>query len=357
MEEQQDQDTHIDIVNDKPAATLNVGGDTCKQALKAQVAAGKLTQPQADLIWWFFSFSKEKGLSLRQAGHEINMDTTTMSRLFSGTYGAKVDNICGRIARVKRLSEERRDKMTFISTSISHRVFQVCEAALVSQSIAFIWGRSQVGKTTALIEYQRANNHGQTKYVRLPASAGVQLVAKEIARACYVSQNSCFEGIRHRILESIDDKNLVIIDEAHQAFLSYQKGSAIKVMEFLREIYDRTGCGMVLCGTRVLRDEVISGKLALMMEQINLRGIIKVQLPDRPPMKDIEKIARAFGLNAPEGSAAEAAKECAYAGMGKYVKFLQAAQRMAAKENSTLNWEHFIRTRDILARLSKEAEL
>ena len=118
--------------------------------------------------------------------------------------------------------------------------------ALISQTIVLMYGDSQIGKTTALEEYARRHNHGQTKYIRLPASAGVQLCAKEIAKACFVSTSSSFEGLRDRILKAIDDKNLIIIDELHQSFMSYQKQSQIKVLEFIREIYDRTQCGMVL---------------------------------------------------------------------------------------------------------------
>ena len=39
------------------------------------------------------------------------------------------------------------------------------------------------GSNKNVEEFVRRNNHGQTKYVRLPASGGVLLVAKEFARA------------------------------------------------------------------------------------------------------------------------------------------------------------------------------
>ena len=340
-----------------PNARFNVGADEVKPMLRDKVESKEITQAQSDMIWWFYSLCKDHNWTMAEAGRELGYDSgSTIWHLFHGTYGAKYDSIVVKIERYKRIYEERssyRD-LSFIQTSISKRVFEVCHAALISQSVAYIFGDPQIGKTEALKEYARQNNHGQTKYVRLPASAGVQLVAKEIARACYVSPNTSFEHLRDSILEAIDDRTLVIVDEAHQSFLSYQKSSQVKVYEFLREIYDRTHCGMVLCGTKVLKDELQVGKLSFMLRQMERRGIIQVQLPDIPPKRDLDTIAKAFGLEPSEGESAEVVKDMIHrSGLGKYVKFLQAATRMAKKDNKKVSWDHFIRAHDIIARLSK----
>ena len=187
------------------------------------------------------------------------------------------------------------------------------------------------------------------------ASGGVQSVAKEIARACFVSPKSCFDKLRDRIMKTIDNKNLLIIDELHQCFTSYNKASAIKVIEFIREIHDRTGCGVVLCGTHVLQEEIEIGKLAKLLEQIRRRGIIKIELPKRAPKSDIDKIAKSFGLPAPANDSLEydiIKSMLQHSGLGMYVKFLQAASSMANKQQAKLEWKHFIKTHDILARLS-----
>ena len=39
-------------------------------------------------------------------------------------------------------------------------------------------------------------------------------------------------------------------------------------------------------------------------------------------------------------------------GLGMYVKYLQAANRMAGKEQKKLTWEHFIQAHDIIQKLS-----
>lgn len=346
-------------IEPRDTSNLNISGDTVKQALADLVRRGEITGEQQEAIWWFFAYCKSEGYDLKESAAQIGYESTVLHRVWHGKYGAKLDGFCAEISRYRKIAEERstRVKLDFIETSVWRILDKVCNAALIQQAITFVWGDSQIGKTTALEEYTRRNNHGQTKLVRLPASAGVQLFMRELARSCYVSPDSCFEKLRERVLKSIDDKTLVIVDELHQAFTSYQHGSAVKVFEVIREIYDRTHCGMVLVGTNVLRDEIHSGKLAAILEQLRRRGIIKVQLPAHPPRGDLDKIARKFGLPAAEGLAAEIVKDMIHtSGLGMYIKFLQSAAMMAGREKKKTTWDHFIQAHDIIAKLSRKAE-
>jgi len=344
---------------DRDHAHITLGADKVKQALHAKVQAKEIEQIQADLIWWFYCYCREQEFSLAEAGKEIGKDTTTIYRIFNCTYGAKLDNICADIARYKKIIQERSGqvKLDFVETSIARIIWRACDGALITQSVAFIYGDPQIGKTMALEEYARQNNHGQTKYVRMPASAGVQLFMRELARACFVSAHRSFEGMRESVLNAVDDKTLIIIDEAHQCFLSYLKGSQIKVLELIREIYDRTHCGLVLCGTNVWRREIQEGKLSQMLEQLRRRGTIKIQLPARPPKADLDRIAKKFGLAPAEELALEVIKEMLHtSGLGMVVKYLQNAARMAARENKKLSWDHFVQAHDIIQKLSIKAE-
>lgn len=346
---------------EKAGTTSNIpiSGDTVKQALADQVRRQELTADQEALVWWFYGHCRNEGFDLKEAAAQIGKDSTTLYRVWTGKYGASLDNICQDIARFRKLAEERstRVKLDFVETSIWKVCDKVCNAALVTQTVAFIWGDSQIGKTTALEEYARRNNHGQTKLVRMPASAGVQLFMKELARACYVSPESCFEKLRERVLNAIDDKTLIIVDELHQAFTSYQSGSAIKVMEVIREIYDRTHCGMVLVGTNVLRDNLTTGRLAAILEQLRRRGTIKVQLPAHPPKVDLDRIAKKFGLSPADGIALEVVKDMIHSsGLGMYIKFLSSAGMLANREGRKLTWDHFVQAHDIIARLSQKRE-
>lgn len=336
---------------------LNIGADTVKRALTRQLENGEIDQTQHDLIWWYFNYAKDNKFSPSQTAQELGYaDRTTTDRVFKGQYAASLQAFCEKVASFKKIADERASYKAgfFVETTVAKRVFQVCDAARISNTVAFIFGDSQQGKTTALEEYTRQNNHGQTVYVRLPSSAGVQLLAKEIARACHVNPDSSFERVRDRVINALDHNRLIIVDELHQVFTSYHAASQIKVLEFLREIHDRTRCGMVLCGTHVLRREIEDGKLALILEQLRRRATLRLELPPRPSKTDVAKFAHGFGL--PDPGAAETAviRDMVYSsGLGMYVKFLQAGHRLAAKAQQTMTWEHFLNAHALISRAMK----
>lgn len=339
-------------IDPAPQGMINISGDTVVAATK------DLPEAHAQAILWLFGYAREQGWSFRILESEVKLSTTTLFRVFKGQYSAALDNVVEKITTFRKLVEERgtANDLAFVETSVSRKVFRTCEWALVSQTLAFIYGNSQIGKTVALEEYARRNNHGQTKLVRMPASAGVQLFMKELAKACYVSPNSSFENLRERVLNSITGNNLIIVDELHQVFLSYQRGSAVKCLEVLREIHDRTKCGMVLCGTTRLRHELMLGQHQEMLEQFKRRGVLEVLLPAKPPGRDVEAIAKAFGLGPMDETSAALAEDILRAsGLGKFTKFLQAGRRMADKAKERMSWNHFIRAHDILKKLSEGA--
>ena len=331
---------------EKHNATLNIGGDKLKPKLEELVQTKAATQEQADIIWWFFAYCKESGYSLSRASSELGFsDNTTLSRVFNCVYGAKLDNVCNKILRYKRTIDARGNinDMPFVETSIARKVMQVCHAAWASQSIAMIWGDTQTGKTFALEEFTRSNNHGTTKYTRMPAKAGIQLFAKEFARACYVSADSSFEGIRERVFKAVDSTNLCIFDEIQEAFIAYQTTSAIAIMEFIREIYDRRKCGMVLCMNNLGRDNIERGKLSPVLKQLSRRGVIKLQLPDCAPESDFLLIAsKAFKLPKPERDELEIVRTIRHQnGIGPYCKYLTMGARIAKNAGEDFSWDHF----------------
>jgi DNA transposition AAA+ family ATPase len=314
-----------------------------------------LPEAQRNSVRWMYSYMKMENITLREAAAVIKRDASTLHRVFRNKYGADIDAICKDIESFRRVAEERRSISSagFVETSISLKIWQVCDWALISQSIVFIFGDSQIGKTISLEEYARRHNHGVTRMFRMPSTAGVQLMMKTMADTCLVSRNSSFENLRERVMKCIDRNTLVIADEVHQTFQSYHKNARVTALELLREIHDRTHCGMVLCGTNVLREEVQRGRHKEMLEQLQRRGVVQLQLPARPPRRDLDKIAKAYGLPSPEGEPEELVKQIIQeSGLGKMIKFMQAATRLASKRSERLSWMHFVAAHDILAKLS-----
>ena len=326
---------------DKPdgqaRASWPFGGDQVMQA------TGKMPERQRELVRWLFYRSIEAGVSLKDAADAVHYSTTVIYRVMRGEYEGDLEAVADAIERYKRVCDQRDGmaRQTFVETDTARRIWKICDAAVTYQSIAMVFGDSQTGKTWALMEYARRHNHGATKYIRMPAAAGVQMVCRAFAEACGLSHKCSFEAMRERITRAIDANTLMIVDELHQAFNTYQRHARVSVLEVIREIHDRTGCGMVLCGTNVAREEIERGQHKLLLEQLRRRGIFRLQLPQVAPWADRLAIAKAFGLEEPDPASREIVDEIVHgSGLRAYVSYLQAGTRVAAKRKQPLAWKH-----------------
>jgi hypothetical protein len=180
----------------------------------------------------------------------------------------------------------------FIETDLTRQIFATCRQAFVKGRFTFIFGESQIGKTSALSEY--AQRHGQTVLARVPAGGGMHHFLAELSVRVGMSPNQSATQCRRRITECFDSKTLLIVDEAHQFFM---KRSGIEVLEFLRGIHDTRGCGLVLCGTNALKAGMARSSAADVLRQIWRRKFAPLQLPNRPSAKILEQFAAAFNLD------------------------------------------------------------
>jgi len=332
-----------------PRATWPFGGDHVMQA------TAQMQPKHRDAVRWLFFHCIENGLSIDEAAKAIRYDKTTVYRVCRGDYGAGLGKVVAAVLSYKNTCDRRTGipEGSFVETNTARKIWKVCDAAVAYKTIAFIFGDSQVGKTTALQEYARRNNHGQTKYIRMAASSGTQLMMKLLAEACAFSPKGCFENLRKRVLGALDENTLVIVDELHLAFFTYHSKARLSCLEVLRELHDRTGCAMVLCGTNVGRDEIDRGPQKEYLEQLRRRGVFRLQLPKYATQGDLNAIAKSFGLPPAEGEAADLVKQIIRAnGLKAYTSYLQAAGRIASNTRRKLAWKHFIQAHDVIAKLS-----
>ena len=335
---------------------ITIPGDMVQKALDRLTNSLEITAEQRAEIWWFYSHAKDNNWSLAKAGETIRRDSSTAHRLFTGNYGAKYDNLVDEIISYHRIVNMRgnRKVLEFVETSTWVKINKICNHALATQSPAFVYGESQIGKTACLEEWARRNNHGTSRLIRCPAAPILGTMLEELAAALYISsQGGKQSQLRRRIINAVDSNMILIIDELHQAMIGCTAASTIRIIEFLREIHDRRKCGMVFCGTKVLRTEIEEGKLQLVLDQFRRRGIVTLNLPSKPPACDINKIADAFGLGTPEGKANEViSRMIKDSGIGQYIKFLQSASNLANKQQKPLCWDHFVTAYDAIKKLS-----
>ena len=320
------------------------------------IAMRKIDEDQGELMFWLHGFGQDKKLSDANLSAMMKVSQAAVSQLFSGKYAAEDwTPMMDRIRALKEVEDEEMKKVDlgFVMTFTAKTIFSVCESAMTDGMPAFIFGASQIGKTTALEEFQRTHNHGRTKYLRLGSRWTKTRLVRELARACKARSlrgKKAWE-LEETIYGSLNRYNLLIIDEFHLAMETVNEATSREIVEFIREVYDRTHCGLVLSSTKVGIQDLEEGRNAMLFDQLRRRGVVKVVLPDVPPLKDINAIAKSFALELPKGDILVKVKQLLKTrGLGVFVKYLQKAHSLAGSE--ALTWDRFFYVNDGYAALA-----
>jgi DNA transposition AAA+ family ATPase len=185
-------------------------------------------------------------------------------------------------------------KTEFVMTPTAKKIITALDLARESQSIVFIYGPSHIGKTwTAELHYTPANNHGKTIYCRMKAASGLGGMVRAMAKAIGISDKSNTADLIERIINATSPNTLWILDEVHLLANTYRRGSFFGCMEVIREIFDRSECGMALIFT-MLDDVKAASQREL--QQLWRRGVHKVPLPLMPTKGDIGAILKHAGF-------------------------------------------------------------
>lgn len=307
-------------------------------------ATSELPDNQRSAIRRLHAHYMENALSMEDTGKLIGVTAPVISQIFRGKYGAKLDNITEAIEKYFELADKRASgrKLAFIETSLTRRIWNVCDAALEFQRIAFIFGDQQIGKTESLIAYRNTHNHGSTIYVRMPTGGALTNLLKSMARALRISENMSLPVLRERVKAAFDDRMLLIVDEVHLA-IRENSMRPVDSINYIREIFDETKCGVVLSATNVFRDAMNSGGIQRLLRETKRRRLCALQLPNQPSQQDLNTFAAAYGLPPASGAARQMEKAMIEdEALGMWLTLLRMGAKLAAKENRPMNWNHVL---------------
>lgn len=314
-----------------------------QQTITQAVARGCVSEEEGQEILWLYCYANEKRLDESDLADKVGFDKNTLYQVFRGMYGAaRWTNIIRGIRKFKavELEEMKKKDIGFVETSIAKRIFSVCESALNDGMPAFIEGTSQIGKTFALERFQVTHNHGRTVMMRIGSKWSKARFVRELAAKFHngVKATKCW-ALEDAIYGSLTRYNLLIIDEMQMALETSGSNGAKDIIEFIREIYDRTGCGLVCSftvqGMKRFDEDIV-------YEQMKRRGVVRLRLPDVPPVRDINEFARAFEMELPQGQVLADIKALIKDhGLGVFVKYLQKAHKISKEEKSKLDWSLF----------------
>lgn len=356
---------------------MNLSGDQVERGIQKH-------RPEfhEDLRWWFRYAHVEKKLSQAEGARTLGVDGGTYSKVFRGTYvGANnlvISPPAKMLSRIRVTREQERENASSLNrgrvkTPTVEEIWLVLRKAWNDRQLAFIMGESRLGKTEAALWFRDENNHGATIYVDLQGCTGVQDVYRAFARALKLSPETPIAKLMPRVFAAIDRTNFVIVDEFHHITYAYQKGSSNKMVNALKAIKDRCGCGMGIFATNVAREEFTEGqgKEAKLLKQLWRRGVLKLQLPDAMRVGDVRAFAQAYGLEFPEEPESGAdtwanlkamhpdfaggalCENIAYNyGVEQLVTVLRDGAKIAKKRNRDLQWKDVLEAQAVYDRLA-----
>lgn len=309
-------------------------------------ATENLPEAQRSAIRRLHAYYYENDLSLTDAGKLIGYTNgTVLSLVFRGKYEASLAPVVKAIDDFFELHDKRAQgrKLEFIHTALTRKIWSVCDAALEFQKIAFVFSDSQIGKSEALKEYAKEHNHGSTIYVRMPTGGALMHFLARLARTLRISDNLITTKLRERIIGAFDDRMLLIVDEAHECIAERGSQAAVKTIDFIREIFDETGCGVVICATNVFRDAMEDGPASKILKQTKRRRLCALQLPNIPTREDMNTFAAGYGLPPSTGTAQELEKKLLdQEALGMWLTLLRMGAKIASQRKEKFKWDHVL---------------
>ena len=307
-------------------------------------AAQYAQQDQDDLQWLFSYATAELDGSRSRLCELVGCDWTTLFRVATGTYPASIENIMVKVRDVKRRVTESAGTSGFIPTLVTLRIHETLDYALAGDidggKIVLVIGASRRGKTKAIKEWARSNNHGRSVYVDCPESGGMREFLYEIADALRINKGRRTADLKQRIIESFNPRRILIVDEVAR-LLSSGRDIKLDQLEFIRRLHDKTGCAIALCATQVFEEMLDTQKYQRFLEQLLGRIAEPLRIPDRVYKEEIRSIRAGIGADS-DPQLLDLAHAIANkpGKLGVLFELLSQAARVAQRRKSPLAHEH-----------------
>ncbi len=291
-----------EIIHAPETKKFRISGPQFKAVIK------DLSEEQQAPLWWLFQYCHRKNIGKDQHATLLKKpngfeyySADSVGQIFGGGRIRRGENLEPMLVAIRSLQqiEDARSEMAssgFIQTRLFDVIEKRCMRALHRQKIMFIFGDSQIGKTENLLEVQRRHNHGQTIYVETPSTGSLSHFLMELAGALNIPKTITITRLVDEIIATFDKNMLLIVDEAHRTVLGRKSANGSAVMNFLRELWNKTKCGIVISMTNEGRDELLQGTHKKCYQQIWRRRISPLQLPKVTPADDLALFAAAYGL-------------------------------------------------------------
>ena len=296
-----------------------------------------LDEETTEQLAWFHQHALETGMSQKDCSQALNYSWTTVWRVLKGEYEGSLEKVVQNIVSYRAIVNERAAirNADFRETRITKLVTGGLSYALANNSITSITGESRMGKTVSAKWWRDQNNHGRTVFVTAPAYGGAKSLLKEIAFCLGINRNLSVPNMHDAILRAFNQNRMLIVDEAHRMLPNDYRSNPV-LLEILRDIHDRTGCGLGILATE--RFSTAIAKSVYQYEQVLGRIGMPVRLPREFVWADVAPIVAQYLKSPPKDLCEELLKIANTPGrLGIVCETLKFASRIASKTKAELN--------------------
>ncbi|KAF0176467.1 MAG: hypothetical protein FD161_3006 [Limisphaerales bacterium] len=303
-----------------------------------------LDEPTQRALLWFHQHALDARLTLKDAGEALGYDGSTIFRVLKGTYEGSWPNIVAAIAGYQRIVENRGtiQAQHFAENRFTRLIHAGLDYALANNSITTVEGESRMGKSISTLQWRDLNNHGRSVYVIAPAYGGTKALLRDIAASVGVNKNLNNAQMHEAILRAFNRNRILLVDEAHRLLPSDRKATNPVNLEILRDLHDRTGCGLGLVATTRFGAEL--RKSEYMFEQLLGRIGMPVRLYKEIKEADILPILAQYVARPGERLVSVCVEIANAPGrLGILVETLRVSSRIASKSRAKLAEEHIFK--------------
>jgi len=204
----------------------------------------ELTEEQLKIVRRYVAWYSAAGWSLAKAGKRIGCAASTLSQIVSGTYPSDPSRFIRTMAAILDRAEGESktcQRPPVVLTSIVEEVHAILDDCLNGHRMAFICGRSGVGKTVAVELF--AEQH-PIDTVLITCSKGcrdadlLRRIADHLELPWQGTLTEMFDKLASALITG--GKPLLVVDECD--FLGHS-------LHIIRQLHDQADCGLVLVGT------------------------------------------------------------------------------------------------------------
>ena len=166
----------------------------------------------------------------------------------------------------------------FVETSVAVEILHVAEMVAETCKMGVVFGPGQIGKSMTLEAIQGDQRFGAPVLIRVDESMLRPVaLAREVAAKFDLRTTGTFDALLRRIVERLTGtKRMLMFDEVDRV--------TYKALELIRDLHDRTGCPILLCGKPEIYEKLgvrHVGEFRVVTDQLTARIVIARDLTAR----------------------------------------------------------------------------